>query len=196
LTEYEIKEVIRKAKLLEPLDKPTAEKLELWNKHKLRFKHLPLDTIRITSPYGKRPPVTVNGVTKDKFHNGIDFGAKIPGKVGDPIYSVDDGIMRYVGFNADGYGKYTVIEHNGYCTFYAHLGIQELLINKSVKAGDLIGIMGSTGFSEKAHLHFGMCIGSYKKGFWENDATGKQVNGIDPTPLIKELIERQGKTHG
>jgi murein DD-endopeptidase MepM/ murein hydrolase activator NlpD len=60
-----------------------------------------------------------------------------------------------VKYEARGYGKYIVIRHdNGLETIYGHLSKQIVRENQRVKAGDVIGLGGSTGRSTGSHLHF------------------------------------------
>ena len=66
-------------------------------------------------------------------------------------------MARY--YDAGGYGKYVVIRHdNGMETYYAHMS--EVLVNVGdrVSLGDVIGKIGSTGYSTGPHLHFGVKV--------------------------------------
>lgn len=86
------------------------------------------------------------------FHNGIDFADK----VGTPILAADDGKVLAVGNNGKyAYGKWIAIDHgNGLVTLYGHLSSQQVSKGKSVKRGEKIGLMGSTGYSTGSHVHF------------------------------------------
>ena len=100
---------------------------------------------RISSRYG------ANESIRDHTHKGIDIAAKN----GTPIYAVADGVVTYAQYNNGGYGYLVKISHgNGVETFYAHCS--KLLVSKgqSVKAGDHIAAVGSTGYSTGNHLHF------------------------------------------
>lgn len=147
----------------------------------IKFKKNPCDIIRITSPFGKRKP-PVEGASA--WHEGVDLGAETVGKAGDKIYSVADGVIRVNKANSGdvetGYGWYVVIEHDGFCTLYAHLHKKSTLaIGKKVKAGDFIGYMGETGTASGVHLHLGLKDTDYDN-FWDREF-------IDPEPyLIKE----------
>jgi hypothetical protein len=84
-------------------------------------------------------------------HNAVDIDLK----TGDTVVSAFDGIVRYSGWNVGGYGNLVIIRHyNGLETYYAHLSKLQCKINESVKAGQLIGLGGSTGRSYAPHLHF------------------------------------------
>ena len=98
---------------------------------------------RVTSEYGPR---------WGRFHAGIDIALK----KGDSVRCAFDGQVR-IGqkFNKDGYGWYVVIRHdNGLETLYGHLSRPLVCNDQKVKAGDVIGLGGSTGRSTGPHLHF------------------------------------------
>jgi murein DD-endopeptidase MepM/ murein hydrolase activator NlpD/methionine-rich copper-binding protein CopC len=104
-------------------------------------------------------------------HDGIDFA--VPENT--PILAVDDGLVIPV--EGNGYGKTVVIQHSWGKTFYGHLNEASISAGLKVKAGDAIGISGSTGFSTAPHLHFGVQPQGvdHNNGFF-----GK----IDPMPLL------------
>lgn len=84
------------------------------------------------------------------MHNGID----IVNSVGTEIYAAASGYVIFAGFQSS-YGYVVYIDHGyGYKTVYAHLS--EILVEEGthVKKGELIALMGSTGYSTGSHLHF------------------------------------------
>ena len=89
---------------------------------------------------------------RQRMHKGVDYAAPR----GTPIYAAGDGVVKQAGWKA-GYGRWVAIQHlNGYMTGYAHQsriakGIKPGL---RVKQGQVIGYVGSTGFSTGPHLHF------------------------------------------
>lgn len=86
-----------------------------------------------------------------KMHEGMDFTAK----TGTPIYATGDGIVARADNTASGFGNHIVIRHGfGYETLYAHLSKYKCKAGQSVKRGDIIGYVGSTGRSEGPHLHY------------------------------------------
>ena len=92
-------------------------------------------------------------VRRGSAHKGTD----IPLSVGDSIFATFDGVVRYVGTTRQtgGYGNLVVIRHsNGLETYYGHLSKTLCEPNEAVKAGDVIGLGGSTGRSTGPHLHF------------------------------------------
>lgn len=86
-------------------------------------------------------------------YNGIDIGAP----TGTPILAAADGeviVARAGGWNG-GYGNYIVIRHsNGTQTLYAHNSRNNVSVGDSVKQGEVIGLIGSTGKSTGSHVHF------------------------------------------
>lgn len=86
------------------------------------------------------------------FHNGLD----IEGKYGTPIYAAADGIVNYQGWYYN-YGRTVKITHGSSLeTLYAHMSrfADGVAPGSSVRKGDLIGYVGSTGRSTGPHLHF------------------------------------------
>jgi murein DD-endopeptidase MepM/ murein hydrolase activator NlpD len=84
-------------------------------------------------------------------HLGIDIG----NVTGTPIYAADDGYIVLAGQDTWGYGNQVLIDHgNGFLTRYAHLHRIHVKAGASVKKGQQIGLMGSTGRSTGPHLHF------------------------------------------
>ncbi|MCB9802401.1 M23 family metallopeptidase [Candidatus Nomurabacteria bacterium] len=84
-------------------------------------------------------------------HRAIDYAAAI----GTPIRAVGDGVVTGAGWNSHGYGNLTSIRHNGvYSSNYAHQSKIYVKVGQHVKQGEIIGAVGSTGFSTGPHLHF------------------------------------------
>lgn len=86
-----------------------------------------------------------------KFHEGMDFSAR----TGTPIFATGDGVVARADNTASGYGNHIVIRHGfGYETLYGHLSKYNCRPGQTVKRGDIIGYVGSTGRSEAPHLHY------------------------------------------
>ena len=100
----------------------------------------------LSSKYGKRiDPFT----GKQDYHKGID----IAGKEGSSILAVADGVVTWSG-DRTGYGKLVEINHgNGYVTRYGHNKQQLVTAGNTVRKGEVIALMGSTGRSTGPHLH-------------------------------------------
>lgn len=103
--------------------------------------------MKITSSYGWRPhPI----YKVQRFHNGVDVSA--PG--GTPIMASRSGQVLIAEYNSS-YGNYVVISHgNGDTTLYAHMKKLGTKAGATVKQGDTIGYVGTTGDSTGNHLHF------------------------------------------
>lgn len=84
------------------------------------------------------------------FHAGLDF----KGPTGAPIFAAARGLVAFVGRRA-GYGNCVEIDHgNGLRTRYAHMSAFRARTGQPVMAGQVIGLVGSTGRSTGPHLHF------------------------------------------
>jgi len=102
---------------------------------------------RIVSGYGYRRHPLWGGY---HLHTGLDIASPY----GRSINSADKGEVIYSGW-WDGYGKSVVIDHGrGYTTVYAHMSRVYVRAGDVVEQGQLIGLVGSTGFSTGPHLHF------------------------------------------
>lgn len=118
---------------------------------------------RISSGYGTRAdPFT--GVTSN--HTGIDLAVA----KGTPIRSAKYGTVITAGWS-NTYGNYVIIKHSdGYQTLYAHMTKYTVKKGQVVNQGELIGYVGSTGYSTGPHLHFSV----YKNG-----------NLVNPLSVVK-----------
>lgn len=93
-----------------------------------------------------------------RLHGGID----IDGNTGDPISSAARGTVTHAGPAPDGYGGYglvVMIDHGDFTTLYAHLSRVDVAAGQIVDAGQLIGLMGTTGAVTGSHLHFEVRVG-------------------------------------
>ncbi len=101
----------------------------------------------VTSPFGWRiHPIL--GVKR--LHTGIDIGVGY----GTAIVAVDSGKVIYAAAMS-GYGNTTIVDHGGgVSSLYAHQASLAASYGVSVRRGQVIGYVGSTGFSTGPHLHF------------------------------------------
>jgi len=108
---------------------------------------MPLAGAKMTSGYGMRNhPV----LRKRARHKGVDLAAP----TGTPVYATADGLVQKAEWFSS-YGKFIKIGHgNKLETRYAHLSGIAVTAGESVKKGDLIGYVGSTGRSTGPHLHY------------------------------------------
>lgn len=106
-------------------------------------------------------------------HMGLDF---TPGN-GTPIFAIADGVVAEH-IEGGGFGNYVVIRHeiDGQVVYsgYAHMqyGSSPLAVGQQILVGDFVGLVGSTGISTGAHLHF-------------NIAIGDMGNYVDPFTFLK-----------
>jgi len=87
-----------------------------------------------------------------RLHTGVDLAAR----TGTPIYAAGDGVITYYRWQS-GYGNKVEIQHvNGYETAYGHMSryADGLGVGSTVRQGQVIGYVGSTGQSTGPHLHF------------------------------------------
>ena len=127
---------------------------------------------------------------KKEWHSGIDYAPSIRGKDGDDIVSIADGIVRVAKTNPGGLGVYVVIEHDGYCSLYAHLSKFTCRVGSKVKSGEKVAEMGTSGHSTGTHLHFEIRPVSYNR-FWEKQmllGKSKPLHMIDPLEFIRKGV--------
>lgn len=113
--------------------------------------------------------------TNAHFLSGFDYspstnhyGIDIDGETGDPIYTGDNGVVVYAGWNDWGYGNVVVVNHgNGWQTLYAHMNTYNVGCGQHVFQGNSLGTMGSTGNSTGSHLHFEMLYNGAKVNPWD-----------------------------
>lgn len=122
---------------------------------------------RVTSPFGMRT-LTVSGVTTTRMHNGIDLVPRAfiispaRGKVIHIINGIRESQTAEIVAKAQSalyYGNAVYLEHgNGVVTRYAHLKFDSIPTNikvgSIVEKGQVLGYMGTTGYSTGVHLHF------------------------------------------
>ena len=90
------------------------------------------------------------GIINGKLHSGID----IPADQGAVILAAADGTVTETGFDA-ARGNYLVLDHgDGLTTLYAHCRNVDVKEGDTVKVGEMVAAVGSTGMSTGPHLHF------------------------------------------
>jgi len=163
------KKVIKKEKLKKELpnkevvkkEKPREEKKEITEANKF-IRPVPTG-YHISSRFGYR--IHPIGHVR-KFHYGIDLGCA----KGTPIYAAFDGKVLHSVYSKS-YGNFIILSHPGNRkTVYAHMSKRLVKKGENVKKGQIIGKVGSTGYSTGPHLHFEIIV------------NGKKVN---PESIIK-----------
>jgi murein DD-endopeptidase MepM/ murein hydrolase activator NlpD len=107
---------------------------------------IPLKNARRTSPPGLRKHPILGYC---KFHAGTDYSAP----TGTPVMAAAAGRVVKAG-RGGGYGNVIYLQHGRLSTRYAHLSKILVRVGQSVKQGQVIGKVGSTGMSTGPHLHF------------------------------------------
>jgi len=108
---------------------------------------LPVKSGFISSYFGERED-PFSG--EEAYHKGVDFA----GTAGANVMAVAAGVVTWAG-NRTGYGNLVEINHgDGYVTRYAHNQRTLVSVGQTVKRGDPIALMGSTGRSTGPHVHF------------------------------------------
>jgi murein DD-endopeptidase MepM/ murein hydrolase activator NlpD len=120
----------------------------------------PILGAQLSSPFGLRTDPLGGGAG---FHPGVDLAAR----AGTPIRAVADGTVITAG-DCGGYGNCVVIDHGvSLATLYGHQSLVLVAVGQPVVAGQVIGLVGSTGRSTGPHLHFEL-----------------RLNGIPIDPLL------------
>lgn len=83
-------------------------------------------------------------------HTGLDLSAN----QGTPIFAANSGPVLFSGFSTWGYGETIVLAHGIFSSLYGHMSQRNLSCGGSAVAGQVIGLVGSTGNSSGPHLHF------------------------------------------
>ncbi|MEG2054469.1 MAG: M23 family metallopeptidase, partial [Oscillospiraceae bacterium] len=90
-------------------------------------------------------------------HNGLDICAGY----GTPIYASDNGVVTKAAYTGVGYGVHVIINHgNGLVSLYAHCSSLAVTTGQTVTKGQIIGYIGSTGWSTGNHCHYEISNGS------------------------------------
>ena len=126
--------------------------LEGRNNKRSTFPDLwPTDGGVISSNYGSRTGPIEGGYD---WHPGVDIAADF----GAPIFASAMGTVEIAGWNG-GYGRYVKINHgNGYESAYGHMSGIAVTAGQVVRKGEIIGFVGSSGYSTGPHVHFEVLV--------------------------------------
>lgn len=123
----------------------------------------------------------------ERKHEGCDIMADNKERGYYPVFSVSDGVIENIGWLTLGGYRVGVRSTGGIYYYYAHLDsyAEGLKAGNKVKAGQLLGFMGDTGYGKEGtrgkfpvHLHFGIY-------------TGKEEKGQNPYWILKRLVNKQ-----
>ena len=144
--------------LVEPVDTVVHKGVKNPYYDGVTFLSRPVEGGYISSYYGEE---RVNS-----YHKGLDIAKNL----GEDIIASFDGKVIFAGYNDGGYGNLVIVQHSDDMkTYYAHLSEIYVSPNQEVKKGEIIGAVGSTGYSTGPHLHFELRI---------NDAPVNPLNYI------------------
>lgn len=111
----------------------------------------PVQGGEISSPYGSRVGPIEGGY---EWHQGIDIAVDF----GAPVYASAAGKIEQAGWNG-GYGRYVRINHgNGYESAYGHMSSLAVEAGQQVAKGEIIGFVGSSGYSTGPHIHYEVLV--------------------------------------
>lgn len=103
-----------------------------------------------------------SGYRITQYFSWRHFAVDIADHIGTPLYAADSGVVETAGWGR-GYGNQIVVNHGGgKKTRYAHLSKFYVSVGDTVKKGQTIGAMGSTGWSTGSHIHFEVIINGVK----------------------------------
>lgn len=150
------------------------------------LKRTPINNARVSSSFNLKRKHPVLGFTR--AHRGVDFRAG----AGTPIPAAGAGRVVKRAYQAGGAGNYIRIRHNGsYETQYMHMSkfAKGVNVGTTVRQGQIIGYVGSTGVSTGPHLHYEII----KDGKHVNPLTVKlpAINNLDVTNKKKFLEMRK-----
>lgn len=117
-------------------------------------------------------------------HNGVDYAAPS----GTPTYTVGDGVVDFAGAQG-GYGNVVIVRHgNGHSTVYAHLSRIQVRKGQTVTQGQVIGNVGSTGWSTGPHLHFEFRVNGV---YTDPQRVIQQAQSAPISPAARQAFARQ-----
>lgn len=127
----------------------------------------------------------------DRGHEGCDIMASVNERGIYPIYSITDGVVENIGWLRLGGFRIGIRSNNGAYFYYAHMAeyAKDFAVGEQVCAGDLLGFMGDTGYSDipgttgnfAVHLHMGIYL---------NDEDGNEFS-VNSYPLLQCLWEEE-----
>jgi len=159
---------------------PSAPPGDYVNELSSRHLHLPIDNLQANQLYD-----SFNDARTGSKHEAID----IMEPTGTPVHAIDEGnIAKLFTSKKGGLTVYQFDDQRKYCFYYAHLdryadNIKEGML---VRAGDVIGYVGSTGDANAAnpHLHFALSVLGPDRKYWKGIA-------LDPYPVLVKVVQQK-----
>jgi murein DD-endopeptidase MepM/ murein hydrolase activator NlpD len=140
----------------------------------------PVDGARMTSGFGMRLHPLLGF---SRMHQGVDFGAGS----GEPIMAAGGGTVSFAGWHG-GHGRYVMIRHNkDLVTAYAHMSRIAVKAGQTVRQGQTIGNVGSSGMSTGPHLHYEVWL----RGKPANPVSLRFIGGAELSGRALNEFQRQ-----
>lgn len=150
-----------------------VQSVQRWNGVKAAMQRLPLaipihGELQINSGFGTRADPLNH---RSAIHEGLDFGAP----VGTPIYATGEGVVTLAA-PWDRYGNTVEVDHgNGIVTRYAHMSRIKVKKGQRVTRSTVVGLVGNTGRSTGAHLHYEVRVADVPKDPVKFISVGRDV---------------------
>lgn len=120
-------------------------------------------------------------------HRGVDYAAP----TGTPAHTVGDGVVEFAGVQG-GYGNVVIVRHNNkHSTVYAHLSRIQVRKGQNVSQGQVIGAVGSTGWSTGPHLHFEFRVNGVHT---DPERLIQQAQAAPISPGVRSLFQLQAQS--
>jgi murein DD-endopeptidase MepM/ murein hydrolase activator NlpD len=148
------------------------------------FLRSPLAFSQVTSGYNpsRMDPIAQRVIA----HRGTDFGAP----TGTPVRAAGDGVVEVAGWNG-GYGNYVRIKHSGpYQTAYAHLSAISVHPGQRIEQGEVLGAVGTTGYSTGPHLHYEFLVNGAQVDAMTVDLPSSAELNPDSLPAFEAVRDR------
>ena len=147
------------------------------------FLRSPLEFSRVTSSFGMRQHPILQSW---RAHMGVDYGAP----KGTRVRATADGVVDSVGMQG-GYGNLVVVQHGGsYSTAYAHMSriSPGLRRGSRVSQGDVIGFVGTSGWSTGPHLHYEFRVNKDARDQYELRTHKRLLDIVEPTEKTVDAL--------
>lgn len=119
-------------------------------------------------------------------HKGVDYAAPL----GTPAFTVGDGVVEFAGVQG-GYGNTVIVRHgSGHTTLYAHLQRIQVRKGQTVSQGQVVGTVGSTGWSTGPHLHFEFRVNGV---YTDPQRIIQQAQSAPVSPAARAAFQRQAE---
>ena len=119
-----------------------------------------------------------------RAHLGVDYAAP----TGTPVRNVGQGVVDFAG-NQGGFGNVVMVKHpNGHTTVYAHLSHINVRRGQSVAQGQIVGLVGSTGWATGPHLHFEFRVNGQHK---DPQTMARQSISVAISAAAREQFKQQ-----